>query len=375
MIYLDSAATTLQKPPSVPERVKWAVEHLSSPGRGSHEAALMAAETAFSCREAAAKLFNVENVENIIFTFNATHALNLAIKSIVNPGDKVLISGYEHNSVSRPLKTSGAEVVVCASALFDPDGAVRAFEEKLRGGGIKLVAVNHVSNVFGYIQPVYEIAKLCRRAGVRLIVDAAQSAGSVDVDFAALGADFIAMPGHKGLYGPQGVGLLICNCETPRTLLEGGTGSNSLSADMPDFLPDRLEAGTHNMPGIAGLLAGIEFVQKMGVSNILKKESDLIRMLNKGLAEMDVKTFYDATETCQAGVLSFIHDTIPCDEFASEYFKRHVAVRTGYHCSPLAHASAGTIDTGTVRLSVSAFSTKSDIYEFLNVTEEIIKKK
>ena len=209
MIYLDSAATTLQKPPAVAKAAGWAVNNLASPGRGGHPSAMAAAGLAYECREKAAKLFNVSDVASVVITTSATHGLNIAIKSMVRRGARVLISGYEHNAVTRPLTAVGADIVVAESELFEPEMALHAFETRL-AGDISLVICNHVSNVFGYILPTERIAQVCRERGVPLIIDASQSAGVLDIDFAALGAEFIAMPGHKGLYGPQGTGLLLC---------------------------------------------------------------------------------------------------------------------------------------------------------------------
>ena len=252
MIYLDSAATTLQKPPAVARAVSSAVGRLATPGRGGHVPAMRAAETAFLCRQAAAELFQVESPEQVVFTSNATHGLNLAIHSLLKPGDAVVISGYEHNAVTRPLHALGVNVRVAAGPLFDPEAQVRAFERQL-DETVRAVICNHVSNVFGFILPVEGIAALCRERGIPFVLDASQSAGCLPVHMGELGAAFVAMPGHKGLYGPQGTGLLLCGAET-HPLLMGGTGSASALQAMPDFLPDRLEAGTHNMPGIAGLL-------------------------------------------------------------------------------------------------------------------------
>ncbi|NLA86475.1 MAG: aminotransferase class V-fold PLP-dependent enzyme, partial [Clostridiales bacterium] len=207
MIYLDNAATTLIKPTGVSKSAAWAFGHLSSPGRGGHKAAMDAAQTAYECRLAAAKLFRVKNPENIVFTFNATHALNIAIKSLVRRGEKAVVSGYEHNAVTRPLHALGARVSVASSELFEPEMALLAFERRLTDD-TALVVCNHVSNVFGYILPVERIMEACREKRIPFILDASQSAGVIDIDFEKLGADFICMPGHKGLYGPQGISLL-----------------------------------------------------------------------------------------------------------------------------------------------------------------------
>ena len=208
-----------------------------------------------------------EHPERVIFTSNATHALNLAIKTLVHPGDRVVISGYEHNAVTRPLVALGAETLVAQAPLFRPEVLLRQMEEAITGRTAAVVCT-HVSNVFGYVLPVYEIAAICRERGVPFVLDASQSAGVIPISCKELGADFVAMPGHKGLYGPQGTGLLLCAREDVNTLLEGGTGSASALPGMPEVLPDRLEAGTHNMPGIAGLLEGLRFVKRTGIGRI-----------------------------------------------------------------------------------------------------------
>lgn len=260
MIYLDSAATTFQKPLSVSYAMQRAMRTMSSPGRGGYAAARAAEETAFRCRSLAAELFGVPSPEQVVFTSNATHALNIAIRSLVPEGGRVAVSGYEHNAVTRPLHALGARIKVAASPLFDRAALLRAFENSI-SPELDAVVCTHVSNVFGFVLPIEEIAALCRAEGVPLIVDASQSAGILPLELDTLGAAFIAMPGHKGLYGPQGTGLLLC-AHDAAPLLYGGTGSASLEQTMPDFLPDRLEAGTHNMPGIAGLEAGLRFVRE-----------------------------------------------------------------------------------------------------------------
>ena len=283
MIYLDSAATTFQKPTAVPVAVQEAFATMSSPGRGGYGAAMRAADTAFLCRSEAAELFHIENPERVIFTMNATHGLNIAIKSLVPHGGRVVISGYEHNAVTRPLQALKANILVADAPLFQQDAVLNAFEHAICPG-VNAVVCNHVSNVFGFVQPLAEIAELCRNRGVPLIVDASQSAGILPLDMESLGAAFIAMPGHKGLYGPQGTGLLLCGENiSAATLMEGGTGSQSLEQEMPAFLPDRLESGTHNMPGIAGLLAGIRFVRSKGETTICDHERKLAVLMAKGL--------------------------------------------------------------------------------------------
>ena len=370
MIYLDSAATTLQKPAAVAAASARAINNLASPGRGGHQPAMAAAETAFACREAAARLFHVDDPERVVFTFNATHGLNIAIKTLAWPGSRVVISGYEHNAVTRPLHALGADIRVARSPLFDQEAALAAFSRELDRGA-DLAVCTHVSNVFGFILPIEGIAGLCRERGVPLIVDASQSAGAIPLDFAALGAAFIAMPGHKGLYGPQGTGLLLCGAD-PLPLLEGGTGSESKRQSMPDFLPDRLEAGTHNIAGIAGLLEGLRFLERRGVEKIAAREATLIRRLGEGLcAAPGAEVFLSGDQTDQAGVLSFRLRSRDCEEVGEELGRQGFALRAGLHCAPLAHETAGTLETGTLRASVSAFNTDREMEKFIHAVWEL----
>lgn len=371
MIYLDSAATTLQKPPSVARASAWAINHLASPGRGGHRPAMRAAEQAFACREAAAELFCVPQPEQVVFTFNATHGLNIAIKTLAHPGCRVVISGYEHNAVTRPLHAiEDLELRVARGALFDQKAVLEAFRRELDLGA-DLAVCTHVSNVFGFILPLEEIADLCRERGVPLIVDASQSAGCIPVDFKRLGAAFIAMPGHKGLYGPQGTGLLLCGMD-PQPLLEGGTGSESRLQSMPTFLPDRLEAGTHNIAGVAGLLEGLRFVRRRGVENIAAQESLLIRQMGERLADVPgVQVFLAENSRAQSGVLSFRVDGWDCEALGEALGDRGIAVRAGLHCAPLAHESVGTLETGTVRASVSVFNTHREIEQLIRAVRSL----
>ncbi len=374
MIYFDSAATTFQKPPAVAAAVWDALATMSSPGRGSYAAAARAADTAFQCRCELAELFHMGSPEQVAFTMNATHALNIAIKSLVPPGGRAVISGYEHNAVTRPLAALGAGVTVAAAPLFQPDRAAEAFE-RLIVPGVDAVVCNHVSNVFGFIQPVEAVAALCRSRGVPLIIDASQSAGTLPLDMTALGAAFAAMPGHKGLYGPQGTGVLLCGEGTPvRPLLEGGTGSLSVQQEMPDFLPDRLEAGTHNVPGIAGLLAGVRYVRRRGLEKILDRERRLTRQMAGGLREIPGLRVYAAASPCrQAGVLSLTAEGMDAETLGSALAERGIAVRAGLHCAPLAHRTVGTLDTGTVRLSFSDLNTPEEVDRVISVLRVLLK--
>ena len=374
MIYLDSAATTFQKPPAVAAAMQDALQTMSSPGRGGYPAAMGAAETAFQCRSELAELFGVGNPERVVFTSSATHGLNIAIKSLVPPGGKVVVSGYEHNAVTRPLTALGAEISVAEARLFHQPDVTAAFD-RLIVPGTDAVICNHISNVFGFIQPVEEIAALCRDRGVPFIIDASQSAGVLPLDLDRLGASFIAMPGHKGLYGPQGTGVLLCCEDVPvHPLLEGGTGSLSIQQEMPDFLPDRLEAGTHNMPGIAGLLAGVRFVKQQGMASILDQERKLALLAAEGLKLIPgVRVFALPGLRNQAGVLSFVSEKKDVEEIGRNLAEKGIAVRAGLHCAPYAHRSVGTLDTGTVRLSFSDYNTREEVYRLLSVIRGFLR--
>lgn len=373
MIYFDSAATSFQKPASVAAAMWEALASMSSPGRGGYSAAARAADTAFQCRWELAELFGLRNPEQVVFTLNATHALNIAIKSLVPPGGRAVISGYEHNAVTRPLEALGAETAVAAAPLFDPKAVTEAFD-RLIVPGIDAVICSHVSNVFGFIQPVEEIAAICRSRGVPFIIDASQSAGVLPLDMEALGAAFVAMPGHKGLYGPQGTGALLCREGVPtRPILEGGTGSQSIRQEMPDFLPDRLEAGTLNMPGIAGLLAGVRYVRRGGPDKILAHEKHLTQMAVQGLETIPgLRLFASPGLRDQAGVLSLTAEGLDVETIGAALADRGFAVRTGIHCAPCAHRTAGTLDTGTVRVSFSDFNTPEETARLIRAFQGLL---
>ena len=349
MIYLDNAATSLPKPPAVERAVLEAMRSMASVGRGSHRPAMRAADTVLDCREAAAELFHVPDPERVVFTMNATHGLNIALRSLVHPGDRVVISGFEHNAVTRPLHAAGAEITVAGRRLFDRDSVLRDFAAALPGA--KAAVCTQVSNVFGFALPIGEIAELCKQYRVPLVVDASQAAGMLPVDLAAWEAAFIAMPGHKGLFGPQGTGLLLCGREA-EPLLYGGSGSDSRLQSMPPDLPDRLEAGTHNVCGIAGLLAGIRYVQEKGPETILRHERECLRFFVRELEGSGLELF---TGEGQTGVLSLRCPGTDGESLAQRLGEKGVCVRSGLHCAPLAHESAGTIETGTLRFSFSPF--------------------
>jgi len=373
VIYFDAGATTLEKPPGVYRAVSEAMRTMTSPGRGGHRATQLAEETVFRCRTEAAELFGVSKPENVVFTFNATHGLNIAIATLVKPGSRVIISGYEHNAVVRPLfAVPEVEVTVIDTPLFRPDLAEEEFRAALRQGADAVICC-HVSNVFGYILPVEKIAVMCREREIPLIVDASQSAGILPVRMNELGAAFIAMPGHKGLYGPQGTGLLLCGERPAEPLISGGTGILSRQREMPEELPERLEAGTHNVPGIAGLLWGIRYVKGKGLRELQHHHRGVTAEITEGLQRIPGVSVYAAqAKINQTGVVSFTVRGRDCQEIGELLGQRGIAVRSGLHCAPLAHRTAGTLETGTVRISVSAFNDRRQAEKLVHAIRDIV---
>ena len=370
MTYLDHGATSLPKPKSVERAMAWAVNHLPSPGRGSSSGAEAAAELLFSLRMEAAERFDCQP-EQVVLTSSCTHGLNIAIRSLVKPGDRVVISCMEHNAVVRPLYALGAQVHVAGKRLFDPEQLLEDLDALLTPD-TKACIMTHVSNVFGWQLPVERAAALCREREIPFVLDAAQSAGCLRISMRKLGAAFLAMPGHKGLLGPQGTGLLLCNHET-EPLLAGGTGSLSRQREMPEFLPDRLEAGTHNMPGAAGLLAGLRAVRQLGEEEILRREQQWMEYTAQRLEKLPGLRLF--TGPMQTGVLSFVTEDRDCVLFGEQLSERwDIALRSGLHCAPLAHETAGTLETGTIRVSFGPMNRRKDADALVNAVEFMLRE-
>ena len=364
MIYLDNGATSFPKPPSVGLAMLEAMDRCGNPGRGGYPAAMKGAHVVYACRRQAAVFFDCDP-EQVVFTSSCTHGLNMAIRTLFKTGDRVAVSGFEHNAVTRTLHGLGCQTVVAGRKLFDWENTLEEFGEAL-DSGVAGAVFTHVSNVFGYILPVAEMAKMCREKRIPFIIDGAQSAGHIPFSFRELGADFIAMPGHKGLLGPMGTGLLLCG-RLPDPLMMGGTGSESRNQKMPDFLPDRGEAGTVNVTGIAGLGAGILYLQKYGVGNIGKREADCTKRCAEGMKKLGFTVYSGAH---QGGTVSFLPG-LDCEEGAAFLARRGIAVRAGLHCAPLAHESAGTLDTGTVRVSFGTDANQAQVRAFLRAVSKL----
>ncbi len=379
MIYLDNAATTMPKPEQVKRAVLRAMDEAASAGRSAHAPAMRAAELLFDARQAAAELFGMEDAGKIVFTSSATEALNLAIFSMAEHCRRFVITGMEHNAVVRPLehlKQRGVRVQILPTVLWDDDRLLETAEDACRSGADCFV-VCHVSNVFGWKLPIAKLGTLLAQYGVPMILDASQSAGVCPLAVSAIpSAAAIAMPGHKGLYGPQGTGVLLCLSERiAQPLLFGGTGSRSMDAAMPEEMPDRLEAGTHAIPAIAGLAAGIRFVQEVGIARIARHECALRRQLAEQLVGVvGVHCFVSPQDDRQTGVLSLTCDRLDAETLAQRLGEQNICVRAGLHCAPLAHQTAQTLKTGTVRLSPGWFQDLKQVRRTAVVLREILER-
>ncbi|MBK5275066.1 MAG: aminotransferase class V-fold PLP-dependent enzyme [Desulfuromonadales bacterium] len=376
-IYLDNAATSYPKPEEVYQAVMNAMREVgASPGRGGHRRSLEAGRIVFQAREAAAALFCAPDSSRFIFTHSATESLNMALRGTLLPGDHVITTSMEHNSLARPLhllQRQGVELTVVQAG---PDGRVDPVNiRRVLTPRTRMIAVGHVSNVSGTIQPIEALSAIAREAGALFLLDAAQSAGCVPIDVIGSGIDLMAVPGHKGLYGPQGTGLLyVAPHVALRPLLTGGTGTNSTSEEQPVTMPEGFEAGTHNLPGIAGLKAGIEFVMKQGVAAIADHERALVCAARERLQALAGVTLYGPSDpVLRAAVLSFTIAGKDSSWVAFELDQRFdIAVRAGLHCAPRAHRTLGTFPGGTVRVSPGWFTSLEDIAMLVNAVEKCL---
>lgn len=375
MIYFDNAATSFPKPNSVLNAsADTARRRGGNPGRGGHALARAADAEVHRCRKAIKEFFNAPSAESVAFAPNATAALNTCIFGLVKPGDRVITTDFEHNSVRRPLYRLKDVTVRKATVTFDDDDATVAEFRRMLSEGADWLVVSHASNVWGKTIPLREICKAAHAAGARVIVDAAQTAGHKAIDVSADGIDYLCAPGHKGLYGPQGTGFMIINGEPPSPLLAGGTGSNSLSPEQPDYLPDALESGTLNVPAISGLREGISYLNFVGAKRIHMREIALLQRAYHGLKGIKGAVLYTSAPTPDdSPALSFNLEGKSSFEAAELYDRYGLCLRAGYHCAPDAHEKLGTSERGTVRMSVGAFNTASEIDYFLLITQKILK--
>ena len=378
MIYLDNAATTYPKPDSVWEAVlACGKDSCGNPGRSGHPLAAAAAREMFTARETLAEFFNAGDSSRIVFTCNATMALNTALYGYLTDGGHVITSSMEHNSVMRPLHNLQQQgritltVVPCSPrGELDPDDVKRAVQADTR-----LVVLTHASNVCGTILPVGEVKQ--RLSEIPLLVDAAQTAGALPIDIAESGIDMLAFSGHKGLMGPMGTGgLYVAPALRLAPLMQGGTGSRSEDLAHPDFMPDALEAGTPNVPGVCGLHAGVRFLQETGVATVRAHEMSLTRLLLDGLAgNKRIRIYGLANPARQTAVVSITIDGRDPGDIARALDRDFgIACRASLHCAPVAHQTLGTYPEGTVRLSMSYFNTRDDVQEAVRALRVIAEQ-
>ncbi len=382
MIYLDNAATSFPKPPEVIEEVRLCMsEYCGNPGRGSHRLAFAAAEKIYDCRSALCDFFSAESPENVIFCQNATHALNIAILSLAREGAHFICSDCEHNSVRRPLeylaRERGCSYSVFNSHILDPNRSAqkicRSISSLIRPETVAVISTA-CPNICSARMPLDEIGELCQRAGIFFIVDGAQGAGHYEINMKRSNISALALPGHKGLLGPQGSGALILSKEFPSLPLTfGGSGTASLDADMPRELPERLEAGTLSTPAIAGLEAGIKALERIGTKRIVSHEEMLFKKALRLLSEIRGVKIYAPQYT--GSVLSFNIDGIPSDRLANLLSDRDICVRGGFHCNPMAHKVLGSDSGGSVRVSFSPFNTADDVLALSDAVRDISRGK
>lgn len=376
MIYFDNSATTFPKPYDVVKQVRTAfLRYGANPGRSGYKMAMDTAEKVFECRSKAADFFGLDKPENVVFTLNCTHALNIVINGILKGGDHVICSDLEHNAVIRPLykmSRKGARVSFAKTG----ESAEETLENFKRAAGkrTKLIVCTHASNVTGDILPIGQIGAFCRERGILFAVDAAQSAGVLDIDMERDCIDFLCVAPHKGLYAPLGTGMLLINTEyMPDSLITGGTGSLSAETEQPDFLPDRFESGTMNVPGIIGISQGIDFVKKLGVDAISGHEYMLMRHFYQKAEEIEnVKLLTQLPEQGRnAPIIGLNIDGLSSEETAAQLGEEGICVRAGLHCAPSAHRKLGTLKSGLVRFAPSVFTSKEDVERCICVLRTI----
>jgi cysteine desulfurase/selenocysteine lyase len=380
MIYLDHAATSWPKPHEVLAAMVAYLEHAGgNPGRSGHRLSIDAGRIVYDVREAVAELFNAADPLRVIFTLNATHAINLALHGVLQPGDRVVTSGTEHNAVMRPLRSLEARGVQVVVIPCRPDGGL---DPGAAGGaitpGTRLVVLNHASNVTGAILPVSQVARLARSAGALLLVDAAQTAGALPIDMQALGIDLLAFTGHKALLGPPGTGGLVIgegvDLSAIEPLYRGGTGSRSESEIQPEECPDKFESGTPNGAGIAGLGAGVRYVMAYGIEAVRNHERMIGQRLSEGLADIRGVTVYGPTDPSErTATVSFTVAGRRVSEIGLRLDEEHdVLCRVGLHCAPAAHRTIGTFPQGTVRFAGGLSTAPADVARAVAAVAEIL---
>jgi cysteine desulfurase family protein len=380
-IYLDNAATTFPKPPTVASAISEYINNIGgNVGRGTYESSYAAGEVVYNTREILSDLFNFNNPLNVVFTPNITTSLNMIIKGLFKAGDHIIVSSMEHNAVMRPLMSMSKKGIFFDRAQCEADGTLDPIKvEKLIRPETKAVIMAHGSNVCGTLLPVEMVGEICKRHGLYFIMDSAQTAGVLDIDFQKLNLSILTFTGHKGLMGPQGIGGFLITPELVlqmEPLIEGGTGSLSESEEQPAFMPDRYESGTLNIPGIYGLNASLKFINEVGIHNIHYKEKELTEQFLEGTLSMsDVQVIGLKGIENRTSVVSLNFPKHDNSEIAFRLDKEFgIMTRVGLHCAPSAHKTLGTMPEGTVRFSPGYFNTPEDIEYTLCAINKIIKE-
>lgn len=379
-IYLDNAATSYPKPPGLGDAVKHFIEDVGENVNRSGYDSMVAEEIVFETREMLAELFNFPTPENVIFTLNITYGLNFLLKGILQAGDHVVVSSMEHNAVMRPLMQLADQGVELSRVTCDEEGMldVENLVQHIKQN-TKMVVLTHASNVSGTILPIEQIGSICKEKGLLFVVDTAQTAGVLDIDFQRLKTDALAFTGHKGLLGPQGIGGFLISqkmAEQMTALVSGGTGSLSEYEEVPPYLPDKLEPGTPNLPGIYGLNEALRYLKEVGLDSIKEKESQLAACLLEGLATMERVRIVGPKEI-QGRMAVVSADFLGYDNAQVAYYiQKHHGIRTrcGLHCAPAAHKTLGTFPQGTVRFSPGHFNTKTEMKKTLSAISEALKE-
>lgn len=376
MVYLDNAATSGKKPPEVIEAVASSLRYLNAnPGRGGNDMAIKAALAVYSVRKKAKEMFNAKSESNVCFTANCTTAINMILYGVLNHKDHIIVSSFEHNAVSRPLnylkEYRGIEYDVAKVDMLHKEKTIENFKRLIKKN-TKMIFCTHASNVTGYVLPIKEIGELCRERELLFGVDAAQSAGVIEIDMNKMNIDYLAIAPHKGLFAPMGTGILIADKPINNILISGGTGTNSLELIQPEELPERIESGTVNLPGIIGIGKGIDFTLSKGISKIHKYEIDLLRSAYFGIEKAggELYTPPPTTEDYTA-VLSFNIPNMTSGNVAKYLNKNGFAVRSGFQCSAFAHKHLKTTRSGTVRISPGIYNNKKEIEHLIFLLKNI----
>ena len=373
MIYLDNAATSGIKPSRVIGAVEYALKKYSAnPGRSGHRLSMNAALAVYNAREKIKEMFGATQVENVAFTLNCTHALNCVIKGALSYGDHVIVSDLEHNAVMRPLeklKNEGKITYTVAKSVENDDNATLENFKNCITTNTKLIICTHASNVFGCVMPIEKIGNLCKEYGLVFAVDAAQIAGVLEIDMHKMHIDYLCIAAHKGLFAPMGTGVLIAEKPLKHTVLEGGTGTDSFNLEQPTVMPEMLESGTVNLPGICGISAGVDFIKTRGIRNIYLHEFNLCKYLFEQLSHRKNTQLYnkDFKFFEKVPVLSFNILGYDSNEVSARLNEYGIAVRSGFHCAPSAHIKYGTDKQGTVRVSPGILTKREDIDYLLKI--------